>query len=60
MKLLRDPRLLDRIVEDFALCGVVGEETKQLVGYLGVVSAALGIAAGDSSCNRVQRQAKAR
>ena len=38
MDLLRDPRLLDRIVEDFALCGVVGEETNKLVGYLGVVS----------------------
>ena len=38
MELLRDPRLLDRIVEDFALCGVVGEETNKLVGYLGVVS----------------------
>ena len=38
MALLRDPRLLDRIVEDFARCGVVGEETNKLVGYLGVVS----------------------
>ena len=38
MELLRNPRLLDRIVEDFALCGVVGEETNKLVGYLGVVS----------------------
>jgi DNA primase catalytic core len=38
MKLLRDPRLLERIVADFALCGVVGEETNKLVGYLGVVS----------------------
>jgi DNA primase len=38
MELLRDPRLLDRIVDDFALCGVVGEETNKLVGYLGVVS----------------------
>ena len=36
--LLRDPRLLERIVEDFARCGVVGEETNKLVGYLGVVS----------------------
>ena len=35
---MRDPRLLDRIVEDFARCGVVGEETNKLVGYLGVVS----------------------
>ena len=38
LKLLRDPRLLERIVADFALCGVVGEETNKLVGYLGVVS----------------------
>ena len=38
MELLRDPRLLERIVEDFARCGVVGEETNKLVGYLGVVS----------------------
>jgi DNA primase len=38
MELLRDPRLLDRIVEDFARCGVVGEETNKLVGYLGAVS----------------------
>jgi DNA primase catalytic core len=38
MELLRDPLLLERIVEDFARCGVVGEETNKLVGYLGVVS----------------------
>jgi DNA primase len=38
MELLRDPRLLERIVEDFSRCGVVGEETNKLVGYLGVVS----------------------
>jgi DNA primase catalytic core len=38
MELLRDPRLLERIVEDFARCGVVGEEINKLVGYLGVVS----------------------
>jgi hypothetical protein len=38
LALLRDPRLLERIVEDFARCGVVGEETNKLVGYLGVVS----------------------
>ena len=36
--LLRDPNLLTRIVEDFAKCGVVGEETNKLVGYLGAVS----------------------
>ena len=38
MELLRDPRLLERIVADFARCGVVGEETNKLAGYLGVVS----------------------
>jgi DNA primase catalytic core len=38
LALLRDPKLLERIVEDFARCGVVGEETNKLVGYLGVVS----------------------
>ena len=38
MALLNDPRLLERIVEDFARCGVVGEETNKLVGYLSVVS----------------------
>jgi DNA primase len=38
MELLRDPRLLERIVEDFDRCGVVGEETNKLVGYIGVVS----------------------
>ena len=36
--LLRDPRLLDRILEDFDSCGVVGEETNKLVGYLAAVS----------------------
>ena len=38
MELLRDPRLLERIVEDFARCGTVGEETNKLVGYIGAVS----------------------
>jgi hypothetical protein len=38
MELLRDPKLLERIVEDFARCGMVGEETNKLVGYIGVVS----------------------
>ena len=36
--LLRDPQLLDRILADFAACGVVGEETNKLVGYLAAVS----------------------
>jgi DNA primase len=38
MDLLRDPRLLDRILADFERCGVVGEETNKLVGYLAAVS----------------------
>jgi hypothetical protein len=38
LELLRDPRLLDRILEDFRLCGVVGEEVNKLVGYLAAVS----------------------
>ena len=37
-RLLKDPKLLDRILEDFARCGVVGEETNKLVGYLAAVS----------------------
>ena len=36
--LLLDPRLLDRILEDFERCGMVGEETNKLVSYLAVVS----------------------
>jgi DNA primase len=38
MKLLEDPRLMDRILEDFARCGVVGEETNKKVAYLAAVS----------------------
>jgi hypothetical protein len=38
LELLRDPRLTERIVEDFARCGVVGEETNKLIGYLAAVS----------------------
>jgi DNA primase catalytic core len=38
LELLRDPHLLDRILEDFRRCGVVGEETNKLVGYLAAVS----------------------
>jgi DNA primase catalytic core len=36
--LLRDPCLLDRLLADFDRCGVVGEETNKLVGYLAAVS----------------------
>ncbi len=38
LALLRDPKLLDRILADFAACGVVGEENNKLVGYLAAVS----------------------
>jgi DNA primase catalytic core len=38
MELLRDPRLLEHILEDFERCGVVGEETNKLVSYLAVTS----------------------
>ncbi len=38
MKLLRDPRLLDRILADLERCGTVGEETNKLVSYLAVTS----------------------
>jgi DNA primase len=38
LDLLTDPHLLDRILADFEKCGVVGEETNKLVGYLAAVS----------------------
>lgn len=38
LELLRDPELLERILADFERCGVVGEETNKLVGYLAAVS----------------------
>jgi DNA primase len=38
LELLRDPRLMDRILEDFRRSGVVGEEVNLLVGYLAAVS----------------------
>ena len=38
LDLLRDPKLLDRILGDFEQCGVVGEETNKLVSYLAVIS----------------------
>jgi len=36
--LLKDPALLDRILEDFKRCGVVGEDINKLVGYLSACS----------------------
>ncbi len=38
LALLKDPRLLDRILADFDACGVVGESTNKLTGYLAAVS----------------------
>ena len=41
LDLLKDPRLLDRILADFERCGVVGEETNKLTGYIAAVSRSL-------------------
>jgi DNA primase catalytic core len=38
LALLRSPDLLDKILADFIRCGVVGEETNKLTGYLSAVS----------------------
>jgi hypothetical protein len=38
MELLKDPKLLDRILADFDRCGVIGEQTNKLVGYLATIS----------------------
>lgn len=38
MELLTSPKLLERILGDFEKCGIVGEETNKLVGYLAAVS----------------------
>jgi len=38
LELLKDKNLLDRILTDFNACGVVGEDTNKLVGYLACVS----------------------
>ena len=38
MKLLQDPNLIDRILDDFDACGLAGEETNKLVCYLACVS----------------------
>lgn len=38
LSLLRDKNLFDRILNDFALAGVVGEESNKLTGYLACVS----------------------
>ncbi|KAF1079096.1 MAG: DNA primase, phage associated [Candidatus Rifleibacterium amylolyticum] len=38
LELLRDPNLIQRILKDFEIYGIVGEETNKLVGYLAAVS----------------------
>jgi hypothetical protein len=38
LDLLRDPCLLDRVLEDFDKCGAVGEETNKRIAYLAAVS----------------------
>ncbi|MBL8951106.1 MAG: toprim domain-containing protein [Myxococcaceae bacterium] len=38
LELLKSPNLLERVVADFARCGVVGEESNKLLGYLAAVS----------------------
>jgi DNA primase len=38
LALLKSPELMARIVDDFDACGVVGERTNKLVGYLAAVS----------------------
>jgi len=37
-ELLRDPRLIERVLADFEKCGVVGEETNKKISYLAAVS----------------------
>jgi DNA primase catalytic core len=38
LALLKDPRLIERILADFESAGLVGEETNKLVGYIAAVS----------------------
>jgi len=38
LELLKDPRLMERILADFEQCGIVGEETNKKVAYLAAVS----------------------
>ena len=38
LALLRDPKLMGRILEDFEKCGYTGEEANKLMGYLAAVS----------------------
>jgi DNA primase len=38
LELLQSPELVARILADFAACGLVGEDTNKLVGYLAAIS----------------------
>ena len=38
LELLLDPKLLERIIADITACGMVGEDTNKLVGYLAATS----------------------
>lgn len=38
LEFLRNPNLIERILRDFEQCGVVGEKTNKLIGYLAAVS----------------------
>lgn len=38
LELLKSPDLIARILADFAACGLVGEDTNKLVGYLAAIS----------------------
>ena len=38
LALLQSPDLIERILADFANCGLIGEDTNKLVGYLAAVS----------------------
>jgi hypothetical protein len=38
LALLRDPQLIERILADFDACGLIGERTNKLIGYLAAVS----------------------
>jgi hypothetical protein len=38
LELLKSPGLIARILSDFAACGLVGENTNKLVGYLATIS----------------------
>lgn len=38
LALLKDPQLIERIITDLTVCGVVGEDTNKLVAYLACLS----------------------